>query len=30
MIEKLQDGTVKTRLIDFGESADMATNYDGS
>ncbi len=30
MIEKLKDGSVKTRLIDFGESAHVTSNYDGS
>lgn len=28
MIEKLQDGLIKTKLIDFGESSHVASDYD--
>ena len=30
MIEKFQDGRIKTKLIDFGESAHVASKYDSS
>jgi serine/threonine protein kinase len=30
MIEKLQNGQIKTKLIDFGESTHVTSNYDGT
>ena len=30
MLEKLPDGRIKTKLIDFGESSHVASNYDSS
>lgn len=30
MIETLCDGSVKTKLIDFGESAHISFNFDNS